>query len=176
MHRPSRGQTSSARSKSGLPAKQVHEAAEKHNAADDRRRDAGQEDRSCRDIKAAAQARLHRLIKTLEQELEGAIEKLCGKDQRDAPQQEAPLQGRAPEDDSGRNDERGKKEMNEKARMSAYAQFEPAQRIAEFMPPRAARPIPDQGFGRTGYFLGRRRPNGHHDLQSRPVGGGAAHG
>jgi len=93
MHRPSRGQTSSVLSKSGLPAKEVHEAAEKHNADDDCRRYAGQKNSPRRDIKAAAKARLHRPIKTLEQDLDGAVKKLCRKHQGDAPQQEAPLQG-----------------------------------------------------------------------------------
>jgi hypothetical protein len=128
-------------------AEQGPEAEDENDSAQNRGSEACEQNSAGGDIETISDTRFRYFVETLENGLNGAIEKLGGQDQADTPEQNAPLERFAAQCQSSREDQGGQEEMNEETGMPANSKLDPAKGVSEFVPPGAAGP---SGWGKPG--------------------------
>ena len=96
---------------------------------------AGYEHRACGYIQATFDPGLAFRIQTMKECLDGAVEELCGQNQADAKDDEAPFPKSALEDGGCSYGQNSEEEVNEEAGMTADATFNTAPGFAKLVPP-----------------------------------------
>jgi hypothetical protein len=111
---------------------------------------AGNQHRAGGDVERRAHSGSKVFIESAAHCFDGAVQEFASENETDAPQEYAPFEGIATEDDGGRDDQGREEEVNKKAGVATNTQFDAAESIAELGPPRPPPGKAGGGIGPTG--------------------------
>jgi hypothetical protein len=139
---------------------QLEQAVAKDQAADHGGGNAGQQNGSRGNVEGVAHTGARPLVKAPADCLDGTVKKFSSQDHAGTPDENAPITQVAPQGDTGGQHQGSEEKVNGEAGMTADAQLQAAESIAELVAP--ATPWPAEGCGiGTLRYRGKRRRREH---------------